>query len=74
LTFTNTIFYIVGWNVLKYLSIDYKASKKEAICKFELTDDGRLWLEDDRKNKIANFMTGRFNYLSVDAQVNGDKD
>ncbi|MCL1996454.1 MAG: hypothetical protein FWG63_09635 [Defluviitaleaceae bacterium] len=66
--------FIVGWNVLKYLNIDYKASQKEAICKFELTVDGRLWLEDDRKEKIANFMTSRFNYLSVDTQVNGDKD
>ena len=64
--------FIVGWNVLKYLNIDYRANQKEAICKFELTDDGRLWLEDDRKNKIANFMTSRFNYLSVDAQGNGN--
>ena len=66
--------FIVGWNVLKYLNIDYRASQKEAICKFELTDDGRLWLEDDRKNKIANFMTSRFNYLSVHSQANDDED
>ena len=57
--------FLVGWNVLKYLDTFYRASKNEAIYTLNLTAEGRGWLETDRRNRVANYMTSRFSYLAV---------
>ncbi|MCL2017132.1 MAG: hypothetical protein FWG68_12890 [Defluviitaleaceae bacterium] len=57
--------FIVGENVLKYLKTNYNPDINNAIYNFELTPNGKHWLETDRQNKISNFMTSRFNYLEI---------
>lgn len=54
--------FIVGWNVLKYLEPTYKPSLYQSIYQLELTEDGRKLLEQDRQNKISNYMQSMFNY------------
>jgi hypothetical protein len=59
--------FIVGWNVLKYLDIDYKPSINQSVCKLTLTEAGKALLHADRQNKRYNYMNNRFNYLQPDA-------
>ncbi|MCL1988953.1 MAG: hypothetical protein FWG64_13435 [Firmicutes bacterium] len=63
---SNEVQFLIGWNVLKYLEVTYKPSENEAIYTFKFTAKGKNWLETDRKNKISNYMTSRFSYLSQD--------
>ena len=55
--------FIIGWNVLKYLEINYYPSPDESVCQLSFTENGRKLLEHDRTGKINNYMLSMFNYL-----------
>jgi hypothetical protein len=54
--------FIVGWNVLKYLKPTYDPSPMNLIYQLELTDNGSRLLQQDRSDKVNNFMQNMFNY------------
>ena len=54
--------FIVGWNVLKYLQPTYNPSPTQAIYNFTLTNEGLQLFQQDRNNKINNFMQSMFDY------------
>ena len=55
--------FIVGWNVLKYLDIQYTPSLANPICQLTLTDEGQQLFWHDRQNKISNHMQSMFNFI-----------
>jgi len=57
--------FIVGWNVLKYLEINYTPSLTEPNCQLTLTDVGQRLFTHERKNGISNHMQSMFNYMTV---------
>ena len=52
--------FVVGLNVLRYLSVHYEPSKNESIFEFSLKDTGIELLERDRKEKQQNNMASTF--------------
>lgn len=52
--------FIVGWNVLKYLDIQYNPSQFN--CQLTLTDAGKQFFREERRNGISNYMQNMFNY------------
>lgn len=55
--------FIVGWNVLKYLTINYKPSVSSSKCQLTLEQDGIDFMQHDRQNNISNYLQDRFSYL-----------
>jgi hypothetical protein len=55
--------FIVGWNILKYLSVNYNPSLHESQYQLMLTKEGRKKFQYDRENNISNYLKHRFNYI-----------
>jgi len=54
--------FIVGWNIIKYLKPTYDPSPMDLTYQLELTDGGRQLFQQDRNDKVNNYMRSMFNY------------
>lgn len=57
--------FIVGCNVIKYLKLATEPKGDNFTISIDFTSDGKNLLDEDRKNKKANFMTNFYNYEDV---------
>jgi hypothetical protein len=54
--------FIIGWNVLRYLSVDYAPSEADSCYRLILDDKGKRLLEEHR-NKGVNGRQNTFDYI-----------
>ena len=54
--------FIVGWNVMKYLTPTYHPSTTSQLYQLELEEAGHQLFLKDRANNISNHMQSMFNY------------
>ena len=54
--------FIVGWNVLKYLTPTYHPSTTSLLYQLELEEAGHQLFLQDRARKVSNHMQSMFNY------------
>jgi hypothetical protein len=54
--------FIVGWNVLKYTTIQYVPSIINSICSFSFTKEGEDLMQRDRADGVSNCLPDIFSY------------
>ena len=57
----NETHFITGCNVIKYLNLYSKPVGKNFTITLDMTSDGNILLENDRKDKRNNYMTHFYN-------------